>query len=147
MKLTTRLLPRLHVGGSWDPNPPDKGWDVVLTVCTPDEVVGTPPAGVHTSLWMLDAPFVDELAVQALRDATVEAVRAGAKTLVRCHAGLNRSALVAVLAAVELTGEDPARLVRQLRRDRSKGVLYNETFERYVLRAGCEADFAQPFTI
>lgn len=133
MKLTTRLIPRLHVGGSWDPEPPDRGWDYVLTVCMPQEVVATPPARVHSGISMLDAPFVDAQIVTRLVDATVEAVQDGAKTLVRCHMGLNRSALVAVLAAVELTGEDPAKLVRRLRRDRSEDALYNETFERYVL--------------
>ncbi|AXG14104.1 hypothetical protein DN585_12435 [Intrasporangium calvum] len=134
-RLTTKLLPGLHVGGSWDPSPPDKGWDYVLTVCTPDEAYGSPPARKHASLWMLDAPLVDVPVVEALRDVTVDVVRSGAKTLVRCHMGLNRSALVAVLAAVEPTGDAPAKLVSQLRRRRSADVLYNETFERYAL--GC----------
>ncbi|GAA2469197.1 hypothetical protein [Terrabacter carboxydivorans] len=86
---------------------------------------------------MLDISGVNVPIVNRLVDAAVEAVQAGAKSLVRCHMGLNRSALVAILvailAAVELTGEDPAKRVRQPRRDRSEDVLYNETFERYVL--------------
>lgn len=83
---------------------------------------------------MLDAPFVDEPVVHMLRDATVGAVRSGAKTLVRCHLGLNRSALIALLAAVELTGTEPSELIARLRHRRSVNVLMNETFERYVLR-------------
>lgn len=133
VRLTTKLLPGLHVGGSWDPDPPDRGWDVVLTVCTTGEVLGSPPAR-HSASWPLfDAPWVDEEAVAVLRDATVEAVSAGAKTLVRCHLGLNRSALVAVLAAVELSGEEPSELVARLRQRRSWQVLHNEAFARYVL--------------
>lgn len=133
MKLTTKVLPGLHVGGSWNPDPPDKGWDVVLTVCTPEEVIGSPPARYEANWWMLDASFVDEPAVQALRELTVQAVRSGAKTLVRCHLGLNRSGLVVALAALDLTGDEPASIVAGLRARRSDDVLFNETFEQYVL--------------
>lgn len=133
MKLTTKVLPGLHVGGSWEADPPDKGWDLVLTVCTPVEVAGTPPARRQANWWMLDTSWVDEQAVQMLRQVTVQAVRSGAKTLVRCRRGLNRSGLIVALAATELTGDEPEAVISRLRARRSVNVLFNETFERYVL--------------
>ncbi len=134
MQLTTKLIPRLHVGGSWRANPPDRDWDAIYTVCWPQEVVGTPPARAHLTLSMFDYGFVDRLVVGELREAVVHSVSAGNKTLVRCAQGLNRSALVAVLAAHDLTGQPREQLVRRLRERRSRDVLNNEAFEGYLLR-------------
>ncbi|MBE8519150.1 dual specificity protein phosphatase family protein [Amycolatopsis sp. H6(2020)] len=60
-----------------------------------------------------------------------EAVRAGRKTFVRCHAGYNRSGLVTVRALVEL-GLGMTEAVALVRQRHSPWVLHNDLFVRYL---------------
>lgn len=60
-------------------------------------------------------------------------VRRGAKVLVTCHAGLNRSGLVNVLTLCYATGCSGATAVEQVQRKR-EGALFNDAFVR-VLRS------------
>jgi protein-tyrosine phosphatase len=85
---------------------------------------------VHSGLW-LGGSWVDEEAVRAMADTIVAASRKNMQTLVRCHAGLNRSAIVIAVALTELTGRGGASITRSLRRVRSPYVLSNETFARW----------------
>lgn len=63
----------------------------------------------------------------------VNACRKDAPTLVHCQAGLNRSNLV-VAKALILEGMSPAVAIHLLRRKRSRAVLCNDAFVRYLLK-------------
>ncbi|GAB3879069.1 dual specificity protein phosphatase family protein [Kibdelosporangium lantanae] len=96
-----------------------------------------PDAGVeHRVLEIPDRPLasgqIEEVA--RLAEYVAEAVRAKRTTLVRCHAGLNRSGLVSAQALVHL-GMEVGDAVELLRRRRSPFALHNGTFEAY-LRTG-----------
>lgn len=60
-------------------------------------------------------------------------VKRGDHTLVTCQMGLNRSAFVAALAMIRL-GCLPAEAIDRIRSVRGKDALFNESFERYILR-------------
>lgn len=129
--LTTKVRPHLHVGGSWRRNADP--FDVVLTVADPSEVAAPPPHA-HAATWpLMDAGWVDEEAVHALADLAADSAARGLRTLVRCHAGLNRSALVVAVAALALDGGEPTEVIARMRRRRSPYVLHNRVFERYLL--------------
>lgn len=70
--------------------------------------------------------------VRATSGMVAEALRSRLAVLVTCSRGLNRSALVAALALVRL-GHDPKDVVVGLRDARSRLVLSNRGYERYVL--------------
>lgn len=60
-------------------------------------------------------------------------VRSGKKVLVRCQAGINRSALVAVLALQHLAPEAPVQdAIDSIREARSPYVLFNKSFVAYL---------------
>jgi protein-tyrosine phosphatase len=92
----------------------------------------------HRVLEIPDHPLasaqIDDVA--RLAEFVADAVRSGRTTLVRCHAGLNRSGLVTA-QALTLLGMDVADAIELLRRRRSPFVLHNETFEAY-LRSGLD---------
>jgi protein-tyrosine phosphatase len=73
-----------------------------------------------------DWPTVEALA------SWVNVCRSSGPVLVHCQAGLNRSGLVAGLALV-LDGMAPAAAIGLLRAKRSRAVLCNPTFERWLL--------------
>ncbi len=58
--------------------------------------------------------------------------QSGDRVLIRCQAGLNRSGLVTALVLV-LDGWDPAEAVRHLRATRSRHVLFNDHFVRWLV--------------
>lgn len=83
------------------------------------------------------APFddVDALPpVEFLHEIADQVVAASKKgpTLVHCAAGVNRSGLIMALALVKLDWE-PHVAIAHLRNKRSQSVLFNTTFEQYVL--------------
>jgi len=69
---------------------------------------------------------LDEMA-----EVVEKSVRNGRKTLVRCQAGLNRSALIAGLAMLRL-GYSADDAIRAMRQKRSPYVLCNESFVAYL---------------
>lgn len=83
----------------------------------------------HLGHMMVDGPLdgtshepLDHLAAEV-----ASAVVAGKRVLVRCHAGLNRSALVVGLALSRL-GVPPPESVPMMRAARDKNVLFNAAF-------------------
>jgi hypothetical protein len=60
------------------------------------------------------------------------AVRTGAKTLVRCHAGYNRSGLVVAQTLIEM-GSGNLDAIDLIRRRRSPWALHNQLFEEYLV--------------
>lgn len=75
----------------------------------------------------------DQAKIKAVASTVAQRVRAGHRVLVTCHAGINRSGLIAGLALVELgfTGPQAANRIKYLR-----GGLTNPQFRRLVRRAG-----------
>lgn len=77
----------------------------------------------------LDAAQIDQVVRLAARAA--DAVRDGRTTLVRCHAGLNRSGLVVAQALIGL-GYTSDSAIRLIRAGRSPLALNNRTFVAYL---------------
>jgi protein-tyrosine phosphatase len=77
----------------------------------------------------LTAFQIDQVRQLAVIAAT--AVRTGGTTLVRCHAGYNRSGLVVAQTLIEL-GDDARDAVQLIRQRRSPWALHNELFVQYL---------------
>ncbi|WP_233223840.1 protein-tyrosine phosphatase family protein [Amycolatopsis sp. CA-128772] len=94
---------------------------------------GPAPGVEHHVAEMPDGPLTEAQIGEVERFAglAVEAVRAGRRTLVRCHAGQNRSGLVVAQALVEL-GLDMPAAIAFIRQRRGPGALSNELFVRYL---------------
>ncbi|MFJ1762829.1 protein phosphatase [Amycolatopsis sp. NPDC088138] len=93
-----------------------------------------PPDGVeHHCVPIPDGPLSPEQLEQVARLAVLAAaaVRGGRKTLVRCHAGYNRSGLVVARTLVEL-GLGVTEAIALVRTRHSPRVLHNELFVRYL---------------
>jgi protein-tyrosine phosphatase len=110
------------------------------------------PAEDFPGVTVLHAPFVDAdtvvprssmtLVFVAAR-AVAEAHRGGAKALVTCAAGINRSALVACVA-MQMLGVEPWISVERVRALRFPYCLSNEAFKRIALGANREVSFFLP---
>jgi protein-tyrosine phosphatase len=77
----------------------------------------------------LSADQIDQ--VRQLATKTADAVRQQRTTLVRCHAGYNRSGLVVAQALIEL-GHDSSGAIALIRRRRSPWALHNAAFVAYL---------------
>jgi protein-tyrosine phosphatase len=112
-------------------------FDLVISLYTRP---GHGPAGKveHRVAEMPDAALsafqIDQVRQLAVIAAT--AVRTGGTTLVRCHAGYNRSGLVVAQTLIEL-GADARDAILQIRQRRSPWALHNELFAQY-LEAGLD---------
>jgi protein-tyrosine phosphatase len=69
--------------------------------------------------------------IMLLAEEAARHVQSGRQVLVRCRAGINRSALVAGLALVQL-GYRPDEAVFMMRRARSPYVLFNDSFAAFL---------------
>ncbi|MDI2127909.1 protein-tyrosine phosphatase family protein [Yinghuangia seranimata] len=69
--------------------------------------------------------------VEGLAETVVGALRAGRRTLVRCHYGYNRSGLVVAQALIAL-GYDAPTAVKIIRERRSPFALHNQVFVEYL---------------
>lgn len=61
-------------------------------------------------------------------------LKQGKRVLVTCHAGLNRSALVAALAMAQMTRMSAGEIVMHLRQRRDPNCLFNKNFQIYLQR-------------
>ncbi|MBP2330726.1 protein-tyrosine phosphatase [Kibdelosporangium banguiense] len=94
-----------------------------------------PPATIeHRVAEIPDAALtafqIDQVRLLALLAAT--ATKTGRTTLVRCHAGYNRSGLVVAQTLIEL-GYEPRDAIQLIRQRRSPWALHNALFEEYLL--------------
>jgi protein-tyrosine phosphatase len=94
---------------------------------------GPDPGVEHHAVPIPDDPLsADQLArVSALADTVREALRDGRRTLVRCHAGYNRSGLVVAQTLIEM-GYDAPTAIKIIRERRSPFALNNEVFIDYL---------------
>lgn len=93
-----------------------------------------PGRGVeHHSAAIPDDPLIPEqiAVVEEMADTVLAALRAGRRTLVRCHAGYNRSGLVVAQTLVGL-GYDADTAIKIIRERRSPFALNNEVFVAYL---------------
>jgi hypothetical protein len=107
-------------------------FDLVLSLYQRDGH-GPAPGVEHHFAEMPDGPLNEAQIGEVERFACLaaEAVRAGRTTLVRCHAGQNRSGLVVAQALVEL-GMDLPEAIALIRQRRSPGALSNRLFVQYL---------------
>jgi hypothetical protein len=90
------------------------------------------PETIVTVAQLEDEDFLPP--VRVLHDLAdqVLAAKAKGRTLVHCLAGLNRSALIVALAMIK-DGWNPDAAILHLRNTRDKNVLFNKTFEAWLL--------------
>lgn len=143
------VIDRLAVGGKPAHNAPfsREGWDA-LVLCAREHQPMTHvrrriPCPLNDSAYELMYPESIRLVTSVVREV-VELHRRGARILVTCIEGRNRSALVAALAVKELLGVTGAEAVERVRagrnpalwakghRDGANHVLVNTAFEEYV---------------
>ena len=122
-------------GDRWEVPP---GWAAPSTDVYFDAVVtmyrgAFPVEGLELRFPISDGPLRDDQLpiIHAAAEWVAGRVELGDRVLVRCQMGLNRSALVTVLAMLEL-GADADRAIRELRSTRSRSVLFNSHYEDYL---------------
>lgn len=117
--------------GGGDCHPEDR-FDVVVSLHQQDGYAPAEGTPHHVHL-MADARLSEDnyAPVEALAARVVEAMDAGQSVLVRCHAGLNRSGLVAGLALIK-QGWTSEQVVDRMRAARSRWVLSNASFLAYL---------------
>lgn len=107
-------------------------FDLVISLYTRGGY-GPDPGVEHRVAEITDGPLSPGQIDQVRRLAVIaaDAVRAGRTTLVRCHAGYNRSGLVVAQTLIELghSSGDAVTLIRQRRAPRA---LNNEEFVAYL---------------
>ncbi|KDN17734.1 protein-tyrosine phosphatase family protein [Amycolatopsis rifamycinica] len=121
-----------HVRAGAEPVVVGREFDLVLSLYELDGH-GPPPGVEHHFAEMPDGPLTQAQIGEVERFAglAAEAVRAGRRTLVRCHAGLNRSGLVVAWTLVEL-GLGVPEAIELIRRRRSPWALHNQLFVQYL---------------
>lgn len=134
------VVPGLWVGSKLNPEVSYRRWGAIV-LCA-DELQDRPP---HFRGTLLRAPFGDSpwptaremQVILAAAEFVVRMRKDFCTTLVTCHAGLNRSALVAGLAMLKLgkfgDGEEVTRL---LRKARGESALFNREFARLIWLGG-----------
>lgn len=135
------IVPNLWVGGhdyamGWSRTSTEmldaEGFQVVVSLY--ETYHSRPSEGVdHYSLVIPDGALEEEEIEQVyeMSDIVAISVQEGRKTLVRCQAGLNRSALVAALAMIRM-GHDPEGTIDLIRSKRSRYNLVNPTFVKMI---------------
>lgn len=128
-------VPGLFVGGhesqTGDCHVTDQ-FDVVISLHK-EEGFGPDVDVAHHTHTMIDGPLdpADHQRLNELAEIAARAVRRGDKVLVRCHAGMNRSALVAGMAMIKL-GWNVDDAVARMRDVRSHWVLFNDDFVSFL---------------
>lgn len=133
------VAPRLFVGAR--PLPGRYRWFNTIVLCAKEY---QPPSYAFPGLTVLRVPLVDDpwrplpQVDRALTVATARTVARylanGARVLVTCWAGINRSALVAAVAmriAFDMSADEA---ISQIRETRSPHALSNPQFEKFIRR-------------
>ena len=139
-ELWTEILPNLWLGGTADHDTERQLTTPMITRQNFDTVV-TLYAWANPTDWFvrevrfgfydadvihLDTDELHDLVAMAHRDW-----KAGRRVLIRCQAGLNRSGLVMALVLVR-DGHSPEEAMSLMRQRRSRHVLCNGDFERWL---------------
>lgn len=134
----TEVAPGLWLGGARWPCPPEQDFDLIVTVCEDWEEDHTPAHDEHIRLPMADATTsgASRDDIVDLASLVAERVSAGESVLVRCHWGLERSAMVAALTMRILTGASFDEVLDHLRRTRGEPVLYNPDSSAWSIASG-----------
>lgn len=133
--LITEVDPGLWMGGCKDGVRLD-GFDLVVSLY-PWEKYTIPQQTQRVEVPLYDAAEVpDETRLITIADAVNTARAAGARVLVHCQAGLNRSGLITALALIRSGDFTPAAAIARLRELRHEVVLCNSAFERWLLAQG-----------
>ncbi len=133
--LISQIDDRLWMGGCKDGVQLD-GFDLVVSLY-PWEKYAILESTTRVEVKLYDSGEVpDSTQLFALAEAVNTARRAGARVLVHCQAGLNRSGLVTALAMVTDGGFTPAAAIARLRELRHEVVLCNQAFEGWLLSLG-----------
>jgi protein-tyrosine phosphatase len=133
------VAPRLWVGSF--PAPGHYRWLNVVVLCAKER---QPPSHAFPGLTVLRVPINDDY-VHPLSDADTALVisnartvarylESGARVLVTCRMGMNRSALVAAIAMQIAYDMSAAEAIHQIRAARSPWALSNPQFARLVQR-------------
>jgi len=100
-----------------------------------------PPGAAFPGVLVVHAPYSDEpyeldertaRLVEWAASVVASEVQKGRRVLVTCQMGLNRSALIATLALVKLTGMRPRDAIRHVQQRRPRA-LFNPAFVSFVL--------------
>jgi hypothetical protein len=120
----TEVIPGLFLAGARYPCP-DLGLDLLVTMCHPEEVWYSPSAKRAIDLPLddrtVDGATADQ--IEAVVAEVVDAIRNGDRVMVRCHWGMERSALVVALALCDLFDVGLGPAIAQLRFKRAYAVL------------------------
>lgn len=128
--LYNEIAPGLYQGGSFAALPVSAGFDAVLSLFG-DADAPRDQRVAHRVWHIPDADCPDEALLLENARWVLEKWTTGHKVLVRCFAGLNRSALV-VARTLILAGATPDEAINLIRAKRSKDALCNPLFETYL---------------
>jgi hypothetical protein len=144
----THVFDNVYIGGTFvldahgfpQFNDPDRGFDYVVSLA--GCAVRRPPNAIHVARPIPDAPLTKTEQVDMVRLARLpifdgEKFTDTGRVLVRCRAGKNRSAFVALLAMfMRYPNLERNRKIRDLREKRGTGTLSNEWFVNYLRNFG-----------
>lgn len=131
------VAPRLFVGSR--PAPGRYRWISVVTLCAKEY---QPPSFAFPGMTVLRVPLdddrwhplsqVDAALVVSNAKTIARYLNGGSPVLVTCHAGLNRSALVAAIAMMLAYDQSADEAITQIRDLRSPHALFNPRFEEFI---------------
>ena len=145
LPLYSEILPRLFLGGTENfdvvqetkrervASITKESFDTVITAYAFANPVSWGVKEIRTTFYDGDMSDIDFDDIHQAADIAYSDWVHGARVLVRCQAGLNRSALCAVLL-LRKHGYSSAEAIALLREKRSSWVLCNSDFEDYLLR-------------
>lgn len=140
--LISHVVDNLYVGGHSDTADLGDFFSHVFSLYVWGAPYKTADSTVHAAVKMFDSPTEDTSLVLNLVDDIVAALEEGGNVLVHCQAGINRSNLTAALVLRKWKGLTSGEAIDMLREKRSKLVLANSGFERYLR----ELDYPVPHT-
>jgi len=114
------------------------GFDVLVLAAAERQI----PARAFPGVQVIHIPLDDARHVPAREASNVARMvarlwRRGARILITCNMGLNRSGLISALAVRLIIGKSGAEAVADVQRAR-KGALFNDHFRRYLERLPIE---------
>lgn len=146
--LHSEILPGLWMGGTDDEDTLDFATDLhksrEITKDKFDSVV-TLYAWARPADWLVtefrygyydsDIEHIDFNLLYSAVDFAYASWKSGQRVLIRCQAGINRSGLVTALVLIK-DGYSPEQAIDLLRAQRSRYVLINRDFEKFILSLG-----------